>query len=87
MKTLLKLTFAITIAATFGAASLFADRPYRYVPPSEIAPLRLVAATPVAKVKCDTMTVHGGGRNGMVTVPCKHYAQVRPDDCRRACAN
>lgn len=82
MKSLLKLTLAITTLATLGSASLFAGGPFRY--PENVTPR--VLGTPVASMKCDTMVIQGGGHNGMQTVSCKHYASIRPDDCRRACA-
>ena len=83
MKSLLKLTLAITAAATLGSASLFAGGPFRS--PENVTPRVLV--TSVANMKCDTMVIHGGGRNGMQVVSCKDYAGIRPDDCRRACSN
>jgi hypothetical protein len=79
MKSLLKLTLAI---ATLGSASLFAGGPFRY--PENVTPR--VLAPPPTNMKCDTMVIQGGGRNGWQTVPCKDYARIRPDDCRRACA-
>lgn len=83
MKSLLKLTLAITAAATLGSASLFADGPSRY--PENVTPR--VLATPFTNMKCDTMVINGGIRRGPEVVSCKHYASIRPDDCRRACAN
>ncbi len=81
-----KLLLAITTIAMLGSASLFAggdNRPYV----SGNAPARPVF-TPVNVMKCDTMSIaaplHQGGT---VTVSCKHYAGIRPDDCRRACAS
>ena len=85
MKSLLKLTFAITAAATLGSASLFAGSVFRFPTQSEIAPPRLLVA-PVATMKCGTMVIQGGGRNGRQVVACKDYANIRPDDCRRACS-
>ena len=86
MKSLLKLTLAITAAATLGSASLFAGAQYRVPTPNETAPPRMLL-TPVANMKCDTMIINGGIRKGPEVVSCKHYASIRPDDCRRACAN
>ena len=83
MKSLLKLTLAITATAMLGSASLFAGGPFRY--PENVTPR--VLATPVANMKCDTMVINGGIRKGQEVVSCKHYASIRPDDCRRACAS
>ena len=83
MKSLLKLTLAITAFATLGSASLFAGGQFRY--PENVTPR--VLAAPVAGMKCDTMVINGGIRRGPEVVSCKHYASIRPDDCRRACAN
>ena len=81
-----KLLLAITTIAMLGSTSLFAggdNRPYV----SGSGPARPVF-TPVNVMKCDTMSIaaplHQGGK---VTVPCNHYAGIRPDDCRRACAS
>ena len=91
MKTLLKLTLAISAIAMLGSGSLRADSSEVFRMSNQAAAAAFakgkVLPAPVRDVKCDTMTIQGGGRNGWVTVPCKHYASVRPDDCRRACAN
>ena len=88
MKSLLKFKFtlAISAAATLGSASLFAGQTIRYAGPNEIAPPRMLV-TPVGRMKCDTMVIAASGRNGQQVVSCKRYTQIRPDDCRRACAN
>ena len=83
MKSLLKLTLAITATAMLGSASLFAGGAFRY--PENVTPR--VLAPPVASMKCDTMVIQGGGHNGTQVVSCKDYSSIRPDDCRRACAN
>ena len=85
MKPLLKLTLAITAAATLGSASLFAGGPFRFPTPNETAPPRLLAP-PVSNMTCSTMVIDGGGHNGKQVVACKDYSGIRPDDCRRACA-
>ena len=83
MKT--KLILAITTAAMLGSASLFAGSKVFNAPND--APPRLIV-TSGSPAKCDTMSIaapmHQGGT---VSVSCKHYAGIRADDCRRACAN
>ena len=82
-----KLLLAITTIAMLGSTSLFAGAPWRNVGPNEVAPPRFYSS-PAAAMKCDTMSIaapmHQGGT---VTVSCKNYAGIRPDDCRRACAS
>lgn len=85
MKSLLKLTLAIT-AATLGSASLYAGGQFRVPTSNDVAPPRLLMPS-VAHMKCDTMVINGGIRKGPEVVSCKHYSSIRPDDCRRACAN
>ncbi len=90
MKSLLKLTLAITAAATLGSGSLLADstevfRQSNLAAAKAFADSKLVA-TPVRDIKCGTMAIQGA-RGKWEVVSCKHYASVRPDDCRRACAN
>ena len=85
MKSLLKLTIAITVAATLGSASLFAGSVFRFPTANEIPPPRLLV-TPVRGMTCSTMVIKAGGRNGLQVVSCADYATIRPDDCRRACA-
>ena len=85
MKSLLKLTLAIA-AVTLGSTSLFAGSTYRFVTPNEVAAPRMLPA-PVHNMKCGTMVIKAGGRNGWQVVQCKDYANIRPDDCRRACAS
>ncbi len=80
-----KLLLALTAALTIGSTSLFAG-PGQRDPAPRSRSVRTFTA-PVADLKCNTMVINGGGRNGMQAVSCMHYANVRPDDCRRACAN
>ena len=85
MKT--KLLLALATAAMLGSASLFAGGDNRpYAGPAS-TPARTISAR-VGVLKCDTMSIaaplHHGGT---VTVSCKDYAGIRPDDCRRACAS
>ena len=91
MKSLLKLTLAITALATLGSGSLRADSSEVFRMSNQAAAAAFakskVVATPMRDINCKTMTIQGGGRNGLQTVPCKDYAGVRPDDCRRACAS
>ena len=91
MKSLLKLTLAITALATLGSGTLRADstevfRMSNQAATAAFAKTKVVNA-PMRDVKCDTMTIQGGGHNGLQTVSCKHYANIRPDDCRRSCAS
>lgn len=92
MKSLLKLTLAITALATLGSGTLRADstevfRMSNQAAAAAFAKTKVVSA-PMRDVKCDTMTIaaplHQGGK---VLVSCKDYAGIRPDDCRRACAS
>ena len=85
-----KLLLAITTIATLGAGSLRADstevfRQSNLAAAKAFANSKVVAA-PMRDVKCDTMTIQGA-RGKWETVSCKHYSGIRPDDCRRACAN
>ncbi len=83
MKLIAKLTAIAALAALTGTAALAGPS---FQPTTQNVKPR-VLVTPVAAMKCDTMVINGGGRNGMQVVSCKHYASIRPDDCRRACAN
>lgn len=83
MKLIAKLT-AIAALAGLTSTAAFAGPAYQPTAPN-VKPRLLIS--PVAEMKCDTMVINGGGRNGMQVVSCKHYAKIRPDDCRRACAN
>ena len=91
MKSLLKLTLAITAIAALGSASLLADSAEVFRMSNQAAAAAFtkskVVATPMRDMNCKTMTIQGGGHNGMQTVQCKDYAGIRPDDCRRACAS
>ncbi len=91
MKSLLKLTLAITTLAALGSGSLRADSSEVFRASNQAAAAAFtkskVVATPMRDIKCDTMTINGGIRKGSEVVSCKHYSSIRPDDCRRACAN
>ncbi len=84
MKLIAKLT-AIAALAALTTTAAFASGPNWPSPAPNVTPRMIVA--PAAAPKCDTMAIQGGGRSGMQVVSCKHNANVRPDDCRRACAN
>ena len=84
MKSMLKLTLAITAGALLGSASVFAGQTYHVPTANEIAPTRFFVTQ--TSGMCNTMVIDGGGRNGKQVVPCKDYSGIRPDDCRRACA-
>ena len=81
-----KILLAITTIAMLGSTSLFAGDNRAYFSKNDAPPR--IHVTPVGVMKCDTMSIaapqHQGGT---VTVSCKHYAGIRPDDCRRACAS
>ena len=81
-----KLLLTITTIGMLGSTSLFAGDNRAYFRKNDAPPR--IHVTPVNVMKCDTMSIaaplHQGGK---VTVPCKDYAGIRPDDCRRACAN
>lgn len=82
MKT--KLLLTLTAAAALGTSNLFAGPGPQFNTAPRTA--RQLAA-PVAAMKCETMTIAAGGKQGGTqVVSCKHYANIRPDDCRRACA-
>lgn len=86
MKTLLKLTLAITAAATLGSASLFAS-PANWPPTSPSNTAVRTLAMPM-NMNCKTMTIQGNAKQGgQQVVSCEHFGSVRPDDCRRACAS
>jgi hypothetical protein len=83
MKRIAKLTAIAALAALTSTVS-FAGPAYQPTP-RNVKPRLL--ASPVAEMKCDTMVINGGGRNGMQVVSCKHYAKIRPTECRIACRN
>ncbi len=86
MKSLLKLTLAITAAATLGTAGLIAGAPFRSPYENANIPPRVLA--PSTGMKCETMSIRAPlHQGGWMTVSCQDYAGIRPDDCRRACAS
>lgn len=83
----MKLITKLTIVAAFAAlttTTTFAGPFYQLSVPN-VKPRTL--AVPVASMKCDTMVLQGDARHGSQVVSCERYAKIRPDDCRRACAN
>ncbi len=80
-----KLLLAVTAALTIGSTSLFAGPgPQFQTSPRNGRPMVM----PVAEMKCSTMSIKAGGKDaGTRVVACKDFAKIRPDDCRRACAN
>ncbi len=82
MKTLI---LTIVTASVFGAGTLFAGPAAPYGGQHSAAPRVLGKA--VAEMKCETMTIAAGDKNGATqVVACKKIATVRAADCRIACA-
>ena len=81
-----KLLLAVTAALAIGSTSLVAGPGPRDPASRTVAPRQL--SSPVPEMKCETMSIKAGGKDaGTRLVACKDYAKIRPDDCRRACAN
>ncbi len=85
MKLIHTLTAIAALAALTTTAALAS--PTNWPPTAPSNPAAREVTTPSAPMKCDTMTVTGGGRSGQQVVACKNYAAVRPTECRMACAN
>ena len=84
MKHIAKLTILAAFAAITVTSSFASGANWPSPPRSDVAPR--VIASPVATMKCDTMSVASGPKSGGTQiVSCKSYASVRPADCRIAC--
>ena len=85
MKLIAKLTALAAFAALTATTALAGGPNWPSAPRNDVKPRAL--APHVSEIKCDTMVINGGGRNGMQVVSCKQYANIRPAECRLACKN